>query len=389
MHQSRWDLAGTNVLLLARGGHAAYSGPGENMLTHFRNAGYHCGTRTDPGDFVLDLITIDLRGGEREAETRERAEKLISLWSAKASRSGDAKLISEVVLSISENDAHLVKATAPFTTAFPIIYRRSALNLWRERNAMIARIMNVVPYGILIALFFSPLRTDYQAVLTRMGLIQLYCFLYFLGTLNNTAHYPLEAPVMNQEVEERAYTVVPFFVSFTLLEFPFTLVSSMLTAAIAVFPLGVRSAEVYFALAFDAWALISCGESLALASNAVISDSGLTLSITNMLICIAQTMGGLLSVNMPTFLKAINHISPLPYVCRNLMPYFFRGVTFDCSPEDKLPGRTCIQTKGEDILSLYGFDRNPRIQLAILAGVVVGHRVFAFMVLCLRKRSWK
>lgn len=391
VHQNRWDLAGNNVLLLARGGHVAYSGPGENMLSHFRDAGYECGTRTHPADFVLDLITIDLRDSEREAESRKRVEKLLSTWSSANSDHDNAKTASEGVHEISEDDAHIhwLKPTAPFSTAFPILYQRSALNLWRERSAMIARIMNVVPYGLLIALFFAPLHTDYQAVLTRLGLVQLFCFLYFMGTLNNTAHFPLEKAVMDQEVEERAYSVVPFFVSFTLLEIPFSIAASVLAAALAAFPIGVRSAEVYFAIAFDTFALISCGESLALALNSVISDSGLTLSVTNMLICVAQTMAGILSVDMPRFLKAINYVSPLPYVSRNLMPYFFRGVTFDCSPDDKLPGGSCVQTEGDDVLRLYDFDRNPRIQLAILAGVVVGYRLFGFLILYLRKRSWK
>jgi hypothetical protein len=358
------------------------------MLSHFRDAGYDCGTRTHPADLVLDLITIDLRDSEREAASRERVEKLISTWSTTNSSGDDKKVASETVFEVCEDDTHHIKSPAPFSTALPILYRRSALNLWRERSAMIARIMNVVPYGLLIALFFTPLHTDYQAVLTRLGLVQLCCFIYFLGTLNNTAHFPLEKAVMNREVEERAYSVIPFFVSFTLLEIPFSIIASVLAAALAAFPLGVRSAEVYFAMAFDTFALISCGESLALALNSVISDSGLTLSITNMLICVAQTMAGILSVDMPGFLKAINYISPLPYVARNLMPYFFRGVVFDCSPEDKLVGGECVQTKGEDILRLYDFDRNPRVQLAILAGVVVGYRLFAFMVLYLRKRTW-
>lgn len=297
IHQNRSGLAGTNVLLLARGGYVTYSGRGEDMLSHFRDAGYDCGTQTNPADFVLDLITIDLRDSEREAETRKRAEKLIFMWSDQTSDSeGDDGITpSKRVYESSEDEAHRVKSTASFSTAFPILYQRSALNLWRERSAMIARIMNVVPYGILIALFFAPLHTDYQAVLTRLGLVQLICFLYFIGTLNNTAHFPLERAVMNQEVEERAYSVAPFFVSFTLLELPFTIIASLLAAAIAAFPLGVRSAEIYFAIFFDTFALVSCGESLALALNSVISDSGLTLSITNMFICVAQTMAGILS----------------------------------------------------------------------------------------------
>ncbi|KAF2663360.1 pleiotropic drug resistance protein, ABC superfamily [Microthyrium microscopicum] len=389
IHQNRSDLFATNVLLLARGGQVGYCGPGKDMLPHFRDAGYECSEQTNPGDFVLDLITVDLRDDRREVESKKRVERLLSIWSAKEKEHSDKKSASAEVWSISDDAKVFVKSPASFTIAFPILFHRSALNLWREKNAMIARIMNVVPYGLLIALFFAPLHTDYQAILTRLGLIQLVCFMYFMGTLNNAAHFPIEKPVMNQEVEERAYTVVPFFVSFSLLELPFTLVASCLAAVVAAFPIGVRSAEVYFAMFFNIFAMLSCGESLALALNSVLSDSGLTLSVTNVLICIAQTMAGVLSINMPKFLRDINRISPITYVAGNLAPYFFRGVVFDCSPEKKLPGESCIQTKGDDILQLYGLDHNPRVQLAILAGVMLGYRLFAFVVLYLRKRTWK
>jgi hypothetical protein len=248
--------------------------------------------------------------------------------------------------------------------------------------------MNVAPYGILIALFFAPLHTDYQAIITRLGLVQLYCFIYFLGTLNNTAAYPLEKTVMYQEVAEGAYTVTPYFVSYTLLELPFTIFAALLTTVASAIPLGIRSWEVLFAMFFDIFALIFCGESLALALNSVVSDSGLTLSITNTLICVAQTMAGILSVDMPSVLKGVNYISPIKYVTGNLASYLFNEVSFDCAPHGTAPDGNCIRTHGRDILRIYKLDHNPRTQLVALAVVVVGYRVFAFSVLYLRKRRW-
>jgi ABC-type multidrug transport system permease subunit len=388
IHQNRSDLSESNVLLLARGGQVAYSGPGKDVLTHFKNAGFECPIQADPADFMLDLITIDLRHGTREADTRKRADELISTWSANAAANRTTSEISTGASNAKEN-AFCARPMAPFMVAFPTLYRRSMLNLWRERNALVARIMNIVPYGALIALFFAPLHTDYQALLTRMGLIQLYCFLYYMGTLNNVAHLPLEKRVLDQEIEERAYSPIPFFASFTLIELPLTIVASLIMTTIATFPLGIKSAEVFLSMSFDSFALITCGESLALAMNSVISDSRLTLSITNIFISIAQTMAGILNVNMPTWLQRVNYISPLTYVSRNLMPYFFRGVTFDCNPEDVLSSGACRKIHGDDILRLYRFNYDPKVQLAILAGVVVGYRVFAFLVLCLAKRSWR
>jgi energy-coupling factor transporter ATP-binding protein EcfA2 len=393
IHQNRSSLWPTfqNVLLLARGGHVVYSGPGDGMLRHFKEAGFECPVRTNPGDFALDLITVDLRRASREAETREKVHWLISLWNrvSAASSDSEAEMQSTATLMLPTEVSALRRSTASFGTAFPILVHRSALHLWREKNAMIARIMNVVPYGALISLFFAPLHNDYQALQSRLGLVQLLCFVFFMGTLNNMAAYPLEKGVMFQETAENAYSVVSFFVSYSLLELPFDIVAGFLTAIIAAFPLGIRSAEVVCAMAFDVFALVSCGESVGIAFNTLLSHSGLTLNVTNTLICIIQTMGGLLSVGMPKILQDLNYLSPVKYVIGNLAPYILRGVRFECSSEEILPGETeCVQTTGEDVLQLYGLDKSPHQQLLLLATVVVAYRLTAFGVLYAMKGNW-
>lgn len=82
IHQARSDLFKHfgNVLLLSRGGHPVYAGPGRNMLGYFDRNGYDCPRNTNPADFALDMITIDLQKEDAEAESRERVQKLIERW---------------------------------------------------------------------------------------------------------------------------------------------------------------------------------------------------------------------------------------------------------------------------------------------------------------------
>ncbi|KAH9904295.1 ABC transporter [Xylariomycetidae sp. FL2044] len=82
IHQARSDLFKHfgNVLLLARGGSPAYAGPAKDMLSYFGGLGYQCPQHTNPADYALDLITIDLQEEQREAESRERVKQLIESW---------------------------------------------------------------------------------------------------------------------------------------------------------------------------------------------------------------------------------------------------------------------------------------------------------------------
>lgn len=47
--------------------------------------------------------------------------------------------------------------------------------------------MQVVGYGIVMALFFAPLKQDYYSIQTRLGFIQEVSPLYFVGVLQNVA----------------------------------------------------------------------------------------------------------------------------------------------------------------------------------------------------------
>ena len=184
IHQSRSDLwpIFQNVLLLARGGHPVYAGPGKDMLQHFASLGFKCPETTNPADFALDIITVDLRNGAREAATRGKVQSLINAWA----EIHQFRPVSSGTVLPAELGT-LKKSTATFFTAYPILVKRSSINFWRERNAAIGRIMQVVGYGIVMALFFAPLRTDYYSIQTRLGFIQEVSPLYFVGVLQNVA----------------------------------------------------------------------------------------------------------------------------------------------------------------------------------------------------------
>ncbi|KAL7619738.1 hypothetical protein AAE478_010280 [Parahypoxylon ruwenzoriense] len=82
IHQARSDIFKHfgNVLLLARGGSPAYAGSAKGMLPYFNSLGYQCPQHTNPADYALDLITIDLQEAHREAESREKVHRLIESW---------------------------------------------------------------------------------------------------------------------------------------------------------------------------------------------------------------------------------------------------------------------------------------------------------------------
>lgn len=179
IHQSRSDLFNhfSQVLLLARGGYPVYAGQGQQMLLHFAKMGHECPKTTNPADFVLDLITVDLQQEDREAVTRERVQKLISRWTDATPQLGRT---SSQIATPAELGS-LRRQMLPFRVTFPLVLHRSFLNFWRQPPLVMARSMQIVGIAIIMALFFAPLKNDYAAVQSRMGFIQEFAALYFVG----------------------------------------------------------------------------------------------------------------------------------------------------------------------------------------------------------------
>lgn len=179
IHQARSDLFQhfTSVLLLARGGSPVYTGAGDTMLQYFGSLGYGCPHMTNPADFVLDLITIDLQQEDREAITRERVQHLIANWDKKALEL--TRSTSQIATPAELGS--LRKQMLPFQITYPLVLHRSTINFWRQPSLVMARSMQVVGIAIIMALFFAPLQNDYAAVQSRMGFIQEFAALYFVG----------------------------------------------------------------------------------------------------------------------------------------------------------------------------------------------------------------
>lgn len=166
-----------NVLLLARGGFPIYAGAAQSMLPHFAAQGYDCPRHVNPADFALDLITVDLQHEVREVASRAKVRKLIESWSSEmfvAARATSIATPAEL--------GSMAREPASFASAYSILLRRATKNMFRQPDILIARIMQVVGLGLVLALYFAPLKTDYFAIQNRLGFLVEIAPLYFVGS---------------------------------------------------------------------------------------------------------------------------------------------------------------------------------------------------------------
>ncbi|KAK8050784.1 ABC transporter [Apiospora phragmitis] len=452
IHQARSDIFKHfgNVLLLARGGSPAYAGPAKEMLGYFGGLGYQCPHHTNPADYALDLITIDLQEGQREAESREKVKRLIQTWSDTAAKSGTGSTIPRLA-NIAEADEQkgektaipdsdnpqsqkaenatetknitlaptgsptsapippmrksfnketlstpaelgaLAHKRASFVAAFPILLHRAFINFRRQPPLLLARTMQVIGLAGILALFFAPLHHDYPSIQNRVGFVQEVGAFYFVGMLQNVAAYPAEREVFYREDDDAVYGVEAFLATYTVLEVPLEVVSSLVFGVLADLAVGFpRTVEMYFVCVFSAFAIVNCGESLGIMFNTMFNHTGFAVQIISVLLSVAQIMAGIMSIDMPALFRAFNYLSPIRYATRALAPFSLRGVEFTCDEAQRQPGTgKCIISTGEEVLDLYKLNVDGVVNIICLAGVVVAYRLVAWALLRVVRTRWK
>lgn len=440
IHQARSDLFAHfgNVLLLARGGRPVYSGAGGAMLSYFARLGRECPRHTNPADFVMDLITVDLQARAREEETRKTVTMLAEAWdahAAAASAAADdhtepppppppagvaparlAPITEEKTTASrapsadgparpaprrpSRGTAHrlstpaelgaLIRHRASFLASTPLLLRRAALNFRRQPPLLLARIMQVVGLAIVLTLFYAPLHSDYTSIQNRLGFVQQVGAFYFIGMLQNVAVYPAERDVFYREDDDGVYSVESFLFTYTLLEVPFEVVTCLVFGVLGDLAVGFpRNPEMFFVSVFCCFGIVSCGESLGIMFNTLFSDhTGFAVTAVSIVLSVGNITQGILSINMPALVNAFNYLSPLRYAVKALAPVSLRGLTFTCDEAQRLPDGSCIIGTGEQVLQLYKLDVDPAVNIAALAACVVAYRLVAYLLLRLMRTRW-
>ncbi|QQK40979.1 ABC efflux transporter, putative [Penicillium digitatum] len=362
LHQSRSDLFAyfSQVLLLARGGYPVYAGPGTQMLAHFAKQGHECPRTTNPADFVLDLITVDFQQADHNRL-----------------KLGFDRQMSQIATPAELGS--LKRQMLPFRVTFPLVLHRSVVHFWRQPPLVMARSMQIPGIAIIMALFFAPLKNDYAAVQSRMGFIQEFAALYFVGMLQNIAIYPSERDIFYREEADNCYTASTFILGYTAIEIPFEIVSSLIFGALAAFVDNLhRTVTMFLISAFNCFCIISCGESVGIMFCTLFSHVGFAVNVTSTLLSISTILGGVMSLNVNNVLQALNHLSPIKYAIANLAPYSMHGQVFHCSDSQKLVNGSCPVDSGEQVLQLYNLDKNGPINVMALGICTVIYRVVAY-----------
>jgi hypothetical protein len=95
-----------------------------------------------------------------------------------------------------------------------------------------------------------------------------------------------------------------------------------------------------------------------------------------------------ISLNVPSFLQAFNHLSPVKWAIGNMAVYTIRDITFTCEDSQKINGE-CPYSTGQQVLDLYKFNHvKPELYIMALGICAIVYRFLAYVVLKAVKERW-
>ncbi|KAK0214526.1 P-loop containing nucleoside triphosphate hydrolase protein [Armillaria fumosa] len=395
LHQSSSELYKRfgNVLLLAKGGRVAYSGPANEMLDYMSSVGFECPSIMNPADFVLDVVSVDTRGAEQEELGRVKVNELVRAFKARQDAKNRITSVVEKHVGISStNFKGYQRRMLSIITSLPILFKRGVLAFLRQKSLLVVRIGGTLTVAIGIGLYYSPIGNDYASIQSRVGLVQKTLPLFFVGIIQNVTVFPVERDFFYREYDDGVYSVEAFLTSYAALELPFEIATALIYSLFVSISANLgRTVSIFFITALNGLCIVNAGESLGIIMNTFFTqDTGLALSISNILMSIAMYMAGLMSLNMPVFLKHLNKLNPLGYSVRNMMPYVLRGQTFSCEDDQRLTDGSCAISTGEQVLEIFNLkDVNAPLNLCAVVVSAVVYRLLAYAVLKVVKSRFK
>ncbi|TWW78333.1 ATP-binding cassette sub-family G member 8 [Takifugu flavidus] len=412
VHQPRSDIFQLfDLVVLLSSGSAVYCGAARDMVSYFTSLGYPCPRYCNPSDFYVDLISIDRRSRDREAECLERASVLANrflesvqhtedhVWkpterSAEQSECpGPSDAADSEVVTISRQQDRLPGKLKQFT----ILIRRHMYNDYRDLVTLLVHGFEALLMSLLVGFLY------FGAGEQRLSIQDTVALLYMIGALTPFAVvldviakckviFPgltscvlfcaghSERAMLYHELEDGMYSVTSYFFAKVLGELPehcvFTLVYSLPIYWLA----GLNEAPDRFLLNFLlAWLMVYCSRAMALFVAAALPTLQISAFMGNALFTVFYLTGGFVIniENMWLVASWISYVSFMRWGFEGMLQVQFRGNKYPVTISN-----ITINVDGIHVVEAMNMNQYPLYSCyLVLLGVCLGFMVLYYISL--------
>ncbi|XP_061546813.1 ATP-binding cassette sub-family G member 8 [Phycodurus eques] len=345
VHQPRSDIFQLfDLVVLLSSGSAVYCGAARDMVPYFMALGHPCPRYCNPSDFYVDLISIDRRSPEQEAQCRERSQVLAEQFSEKVRDTDDHMWKSSTALTHTdssclqpdkgEGDKVVViskeRDRLPGRLQqFAILIRRHMYNDYRDLVTLLVHGLEALLMSLLVGCLY------YGAGDQPLSIQDTVALLYMIGALTPfavvldvIAKCHTERAMLYHELEDGMYSVTSYFFAKVLGELPEHCVFTLVYALPIYWLAGLNEAPDRFLLNFLlVWLMVYCSRAMALFVAAALPTLQTSAFMGNSLFTVFYLTGGfVISVeNMWLVASWLSHTSFMRWGFEGLLLVQFRG----------------------------------------------------------------
>ncbi|XP_061646056.1 ATP-binding cassette sub-family G member 8 isoform X2 [Phyllopteryx taeniolatus] len=344
VHQPRSDIFQLfDLVVLLSSGSAVYCGAARDMVPYFMALGHPCPRYCNPSDFYVDLISIDRRSPEQEAQCRERSQVLAQQFSEKVRDTDDHMWKSSTALTHSDSCLQPDKAEGDKVVViskerdrrpgrlqqFAILIRRHMYNDYRDLVTLLVHGLEALLMSLLVGCLY------YGAGDQPLSIQDTVALLYMIGALTPfavvldvIAKCHTERAMLYHELEDGMYSVTSYFFAKVLGELPEHCVFTLVYALPIYWLAGLNEAPDRFLLNFLlVWLMVYCSRAMALFVAAALPTLQTSAFMGNSLFTVFYLTGGfVISVeNMWLVASWLSHASFMRWGFEGLLLVQFRG----------------------------------------------------------------
>ncbi|KAI9352051.1 P-loop containing nucleoside triphosphate hydrolase protein [Obelidium mucronatum] len=373
IHQPRTEILELfDKIILLSMGKTLWFGPTNAALEHFAELGHPLPPKTNPSDFFLDIITMDLRSEEAKTKSLAVIEKFHNAYKEKFG-THESPLPSQLLPVDSKYIWPL-----PWYQELLVLLGRNMKDVFRNKGAIGATIGQAIFLVFLMGFIFFKLNNDPAGVQSRIGFLFFICINQTFGVVMPAIGvFPTVRTIFKRERAAGCYRASSCYIAKVISAIPLCWSNSLLLSIPLYWMVGLQpDVGRFFTFVLLVLNHSNTAMSLAYCVGSAVPNAQVGQILGPLGITIFLLFGGqLLNIGSVSWVfRWIQYVSLISYSYKGLMQNEFGGLELQCPPQMR-----CTTYQGDVIVEQYSLDSPSKYWCVLINfGLAVGFLVMGY-----------
>ncbi|KAJ3084541.1 P-loop containing nucleoside triphosphate hydrolase protein [Rhizoclosmatium globosum] len=380
IHQPRTEILELfDKILLLSLGKTLWFGPTNAALEHFNDLGFPLPPKTNPSDFFMDVITVNLRSEEEKVKSTAIITKFHDAYKEKFG-THESPFPSQL-LPVEKNYVWPL----PWYQEVLVLLGRNMKDVARNKGAIGATIGQAIFLVILMGFVFWQQSNGPAGVQSRIGFLFFICINQTFGVvMPQIGVFPTVRTIFKRERAAGCYRASSCFIAKILSAIPLCWANSLLFSIPLYWMVALQNDVVKF-FTFVLIVLNHSNTALCLAYflGSAVPTAQVGQIIAPLVVTIFLLFGGqLLNVGAVSWVfRWIQYVSLISYSYKGLMQNEFQGLSLACTPT-----MNCTTYQGDIVVVQYALD-SPTKYICVLINFLLALAFLTLGYTCFQRTS--